>query len=147
MTNPKGPQNGQVPAHAPTGLYARSESALRIRAERVRRIVNRMRKTMPWLSDADIPACRGWAELEILSATCFAWLTRMNVLNPEGEPRRLLSEFRQLRQAQLSYERELAMTPLARASLKSAATSSAIDLAAQLAIAGEDDAADSVEKG
>jgi hypothetical protein len=101
----------RFPAQAPTGLYVKSDSALRLRADRVRRIVARMRKEMPWLTPADTPAMKGWAELEILSATVFAWLTRLNILNGQGEPRRLLSEHRALKLAQLAYERELGMTP------------------------------------
>ena|ERR1035437_563712 len=127
-----------VPAQAQTGLYAKSESALRLRADRVRRIVARMRKEMPWLTPADTPAMKGWAELEILSATVFAWLTRLNVINGQGEPRRLLSEHRALKLAQLAYERELGMTPLARATLKLNTTRAAFDLPLELLKSVED---------
>jgi hypothetical protein len=114
-------------------LYSRSPSALKIRARKVRRLVERLRQTMPWLEPSDIPACRAWAELEILSAGVFAALTTDGFTNNEGEPRRLLSEFRQLRQAQLAYERELGMTPAARMALKANGTRAALDLAAALA--------------
>jgi hypothetical protein len=126
------------PAQASTGIYAKSESALRLRADRVRRIVARMRKEMPWLTPADTPAMKGWAELEILSATVFAWLTRLNVLNSQGEPRRLLSEHRALKLAQLAYERELGMTPLARATLKLNTTRAAFDLPSAMSAAAEE---------
>jgi hypothetical protein len=129
VAKPKGPQNGRVPAHASTSLYAKSESALRIRAERVRRIVNRVRREMPWLADSDVPALKSWAELEILSATTFAWLTKMNVINSEGEPRRLLAEHRQMKLAALAYAKELGLTPLTRAALKANVSAAAIDLA------------------
>ncbi|MGD0076542.1 MAG: hypothetical protein ABSD31_19750 [Candidatus Binataceae bacterium] len=115
------------------GLYAASESALTVRAIRVRRIVARMRKELPWLTAADVPAMRGWAELEILSSTVFAILTKINVINGEGEPRRLLSEHRQLKLAQLAYERELGMTPAARMAIKANGTRAALDLAAAMA--------------
>jgi hypothetical protein len=119
---------GKAPARARTGLYERSDSALRIRAERVRRIVAAMRKEMPWLTPADTPAMKGWAELEVLSATVFAWLLKLNVLNGQGEPRRLLSEHRQMKLAQLQYETALGMTPLSRAQLKLNTTRAALDL-------------------
>jgi hypothetical protein len=61
---------------------------------------------------------RGWAELEVLSATVFAWLLKLNVLNSEGEPRKLLDQHRQMKLAQLSYETALGLTPLSRAQLK-----------------------------
>jgi hypothetical protein len=97
-----------------------------------------MRKEMPWLTPADTPAMKGWAELEILSATVFAWLTRLNVINGQGEPRRLLSEHRALKLAQLAYERELGMTPLARATLKLNTTRAAFDLPLELLKSVED---------
>lgn len=66
---------------------------------------------MPWIEQSDVPACRAWAELEILSAMVFVELDHNGILNAQGQPRRLLSEFQRLRQVQLSYERELGMTP------------------------------------
>ena len=87
---------------------------------------------MPWLTSADMPAMRGWAELEVLSATVFAWLLKLNVLNSKGEPRRLLSEHRQMKLAQLSYESALGMTPPSRATLKLNVTRAALDLPAEM---------------
>jgi hypothetical protein len=83
---------------------------------------------MPWLTRADGPAMKRWAELEVLSATVFAWLLKLNVLNSKGEPRRLLSEHRQLKIAQLQYETALGMTPLSSATLKLNTTRAALDL-------------------
>jgi len=142
MAKFKGAQNGQVPAHAPTGLYARSESGLRIRSERVRRIVSRMKKEMPWLQPSDTPAMKSWAELEVLSATVFAWLLRMNVINTDGEPRRLLSEHRQLKMAQLAFARELGMTPAARMAIKANGTNAALDIVGQMQAADDADGQD-----
>ena len=68
--------------------------------------------------NADQPACRAWAELELLGARAFAELETNGITTAKGEPRRLLVEFRQLRQAQLAYERDLGMTPSARMSLR-----------------------------
>ena len=87
---------------------------------------------MPWLTPADTPAMKSSAELEILSATVFAWLLKLNVLNSKGEPRKLLSEHRQLKLAQLSYESALGMTPLSRATLKLNTTRAAFDLPAEM---------------
>jgi hypothetical protein len=79
---------------ARTGLYATSADAMRIRAQRVRRLVRKMRAVMPWIEESDLPACRAWAEMEILSAMAFAELHLNRVTNAEGEPRRLLTDFR-----------------------------------------------------
>ena len=121
-----------APRKSPHGLYATSDGALRVRQQRVRRIVSAMRREMPWLTRADGPAMKGWAELEVLSATVFAWLLKMNVLNGQGEPRRLLSEHRQMKIAQLQYETALGMTPLSRAQLKLNTTRAAFDLPAEM---------------
>ncbi len=80
----------------------------------MRRLVRKLRVEMPWIAQADLPACRAWAELEILGSRAFAELDANGITNEAGEPRRLLGEFRQLRQAQLAYERELELTPAAR---------------------------------
>jgi hypothetical protein len=108
-------------------------------SRKVQRLVERLRGVMPWLEQSDLPACRAWAELEILSTTVFAELHRNGILNTEGEPRRLLGEFRQLRQAQLAFERELGMTPAARMAIKANGTRAAFDLAAAMAKVNETD--------
>ena len=96
----------------------KAESGLKLRHRKVRRLVTKMRQAMPWLADADLPACRAWAEMELLGAHAFADLETNGLATEKGEPRRLLAEYRQLRQAQLAYERDLGMTPLARMSLR-----------------------------
>ena len=100
-----------------SSLYVKSPNGLRLRYRLVRRLVRKMKKVMPWLDAADDPACRAWAELEILGSYAFADLMDRGLTNRKGDPRRLLSDYRQLRQAQLGYGRELGLTPLARASL------------------------------
>jgi hypothetical protein len=100
-----------------SGLYVKAPAGLKLRHRKVRRLVTKMRAVMDWLEPSDEPTCRAWAELELLSARAFAELEANGLTNAAGEPRRLLGEYRQLRQAQLAYERELGMTPLARASL------------------------------
>lgn len=100
---------------------------------------------MPWLKDADVPACRGWAELEILSSTVFAELMRDGVIGKDGEGRRLLNDYRGLRHTQLSYERELGMTPTSRQALR-ASGKPALDLVAEFAQASEAEEAGEDEK-
>ena len=105
-------------ASVKTGLYVKATNGVKLRHRKVRRLVTKMRAAMPWLVDADLPTCRAWAELELLGARAFAELEANGITNEHGEPRRLLAEFRQLRQAQLAYERDLGMTPAARMSLR-----------------------------
>ena len=100
-----------------SGLYVKAPNGMQLRHRRVRRLVNKAQAVLPWLGPADLPTLRGWAELEILGASVFALLITDGVINDDGEPRALLREFRQLRQAQLPYERELGMTPASRAAL------------------------------
>jgi hypothetical protein len=103
---------------ARTGLYVKGANGRRLRDQRVRRLVQKMRDAMPWLDDAAfLPACRAWAEFEILSSIVFAELRRGGVVNKGGEARRLLNDYRLLRQTQLGYERELGMTPAAKDAL------------------------------
>jgi hypothetical protein len=100
---------------------------------------------MPWIDDSDAPACRAWAQLEILSDQAYAVLRTVGILNREGEPRRLLTDIRQLRQAQLAYARELGMTPAARMAIKANGTNAALDLAAAMA-AGDAEAEEGLNR-
>jgi hypothetical protein len=113
---------------------------MRVRHRKVRRLVEKMRSEMPWLERSDLPACRAWAELEILGANAFSELLGTGLLNAEGEPRRLLTDYRQLRQIQLSYERELGMTPAARIAIKASGTQAVFDLVAAMANPDETEA-------
>ena len=116
-----------------TGLYVKAPAGLRLRYRRVRRLVRKMQAVMPWLDPADDPACRAWAELEILGANAFADLIERGLTNTEGDPRRLLGEFRMIRQAQLAYERDLGMTPAARMTLRIGdSRAKALDLASAM---------------
>lgn len=124
------------------GLYVRAANARGRRDLRVRRLVYRMRCAMPWIEDADVPACRGWAELEILSSTVFAEIKRVGVIGKDDEPRRLLGDYRQLRLAQLAYERELGMTPASRQALRASGNKPALDLVAAFARTDEGEESD-----
>jgi hypothetical protein len=130
--------NGNVPERprrAQTGLYVRSASGLKLRDRKVQRLVRAMRVAMPWLEEADIPTCRAWAQLEILADIAYAMLTRIGIIsnNVKCEPRRLLKDYRQLRQAQLQYAKELGMTPAARMAIKAGGSRAPRDLAGLMA--------------
>lgn len=96
---------------------------------------------MPWLQDCDVPTCRAWAEIELLASRAYMILASVGISNGQGEPLRLLGDFRLLRQTQLSYARELRMTPAARSSLK-ASSRDLFDLPAAMARGDVEDVPD-----
>ena len=104
------------------GLYARTGSALQLRTRRVRRLVNRVFDALPWLTPADAPTVRSWAELEVIGSACFTILEAGGVTSGmkdrDPTPRRLLTDYVRLKGLQLRYEEALGMTPAARASLR-----------------------------
>lgn len=124
------------------GAYARVPSAMDIRGRKVARLVRRMRSVMPWLEDSDLPACRSWAELEIVGAALFAGIVKEGATYTDDKgdvaARRLVDDHRKNRIAKLTYEHELGMTPVARMALKASGTHAALDLAAIMAQAGDD---------
>jgi hypothetical protein len=129
-------ENGQTSAvqkHASTGLYVKAAPGLKLRDRKVTRMVRRMRGVMHWIEDSDLPACRAWAELEVLAGQVYAALRVLGVLNGKGEGRRLLDDYRKLRQTQAVLSRELGMTPAARMAIKASGTRAAFDLAAEMA--------------
>jgi hypothetical protein len=135
--------NGEPPAapkHASTGLYVKAAPGLKLRDRKVTRLVRRMRGVMHWIEDSDLPACRAWAELEVLAGQVYAALRVLGVLNGKGEGRRLLDDYRKLRQTQTVLSRELGMTPAARMAIKASGTRAAFDLAAEMARPSETDA-------
>jgi hypothetical protein len=117
-----------------TSLYATTDTALRLRNRRVRSLARRVRERLPWIDESDEPTVRVWAELEILGASVFNELMSRGVVNDEGESRRLLDDYRRLRQTQLPYTRELGMSPRARAELSvDSSRTRALTAAAQIA--------------
>jgi hypothetical protein len=83
--------NGNGPGHAPakgkhasTSLYVRSAGGLKLRDEKTRRLVRRMRIAMPWLEDADEPTARGWAQIEILADMAHQVLRTIGIINGKG---------------------------------------------------------------
>jgi hypothetical protein len=134
-------ENGNRPAgrhHANTGLYVRAQPGLKLRDKKVERLARKMRTVMLWLEESDLPTCRAWAELEVLSSRVYAELRDGGVINGEGEARRLLDDYRKLRQTQVTLSRELGMTPAARMAIKANGSRAPIDLAAALASEVED---------
>ncbi|MBV8773560.1 MAG: hypothetical protein JO166_14705 [Deltaproteobacteria bacterium] len=76
---------------------------------------------MPWLRPEQGPVLRQWAELEELRTCCFAGLVQYGALRVEANEisaKRLVHDLRQIVQVQIVLERELLMTPAARAQMK-----------------------------
>jgi hypothetical protein len=124
--------NGK-PRPISSGLYVKHRNGLKVRDEKTRRLVRRMRAVMPWLEESDIPTAPGWAQLEILADQAFAVLRAVGLVDGSGNPRRLQNDFRLIRTAQLSYANALGMSPAARKLLKARGDNAAFDLAAALA--------------
>ncbi|MBE3602160.1 hypothetical protein IMX07_00815 [bacterium] len=90
---------------------------------------------MPWLTPADLPAMRQWAEFEIVGAALFNALVDQGPVDENGKPRdHLLNHLRLYRQAQLGHEAALGMTPAARMMIKATGRRSDFDLAAAFAV-------------
>ena len=98
-------------------IYVKAPAGRQLRDRSVQRLVSKLRQALPWLTPSDLPAARAWCEIEVLGRLVFHELRVNGIVTGQGEPRRLLSEYRQLRSAQLGYARELAMTPQARRAL------------------------------
>jgi hypothetical protein len=102
-------------------VYAKSKENLKVKSKHISWLMNRAIEQMPWLKDEDVPAVRQWAELETIRRCALAGIVQGGVLSTkDGEVsvKRLVHDLRQLALAQLIFERELGMTPLARAQLK-----------------------------
>jgi hypothetical protein len=115
------------------GLFVQSATALRLRERAVHRLVQRAKPVMPWLGKADFPTLRSWAELEILGSQLFANLTGEGPLRKDGEPRRLLAEYRLLKHTQLQYENALLMTPASRVAMNRGDPGTPVDFVDALA--------------
>lgn len=117
------------------GVSARSPNALKQRSHAVRYLVRTMKKAMPWLTASDNRMLTSWAELEVAARMLYNDLETYGWHNPKtGEPRRVLSEFRQMRLACLAYAKELGCTPAARAQLGALISGAReADLASELA--------------
>ncbi|MGD1027026.1 MAG: hypothetical protein ABR989_04690 [Candidatus Binatus soli] len=115
------------------GIFSKSKEAITQRQDTVNKLVNKAYRAMKWLSTADRPTLRSWAELVIVTSQAFNNLMGEGILQKDGDPRRLLKDFRQLKLAQLRYEEALLMTPAARAAVLGGKDGAPIDLVAHFA--------------
>lgn len=120
VTGAPGANGKAVQAYARTGLYSKPApnggipEPLRVRSERVRRMVERIRKAHPHLAGKRFDdALKSFCEIEILSQVIFAWLMRLHVVNGQSEPRALLDAHRRMKLAALDYAKQLGLTPAA----------------------------------
>ena len=99
-----------------------------MRDRRIAALVKRMFRLMGWLRPEDVPLCRSWAQLEILSDIVYSALRAMGPINADGNAKRLLVDYRQLRQSQTAIASQLGMSPMARAQLRAVSTNAAFDV-------------------
>lgn len=133
---------GDQPKRASTGLYVRAAPGLKLRDKKVERLARKVRTVMPWLEPADWPIVRAWAEFEYLAGQVYAALRSYGAVNPHGEARRLLDDYRKLRLAQAIFARELGMTPASRMAIKAISGRAPLDLAAAMANGDVEDVPD-----
>jgi hypothetical protein len=100
-------------AHTSSGLYVKTPGGLRLRDLQVSKLAARLRKVLTFLTDADMPSIRAWCQLELLGDQAYAILRDKGITSNGVEPRRLLTDFRQLRSVQLVYANALGLTPAA----------------------------------
>jgi hypothetical protein len=121
-----------------------SHEAMALRLRSVQRLEAAIFKAMTWLSEADRPAVRSWAELEIITSNVFTNLMGEGILQKDGSgnPRQLLTVYRQLKLTQLAFEKELLMTPASRAMALGKDGGTPLDLVAHFAktVTNEDEA-------
>ena len=104
-----------------SGLYVKAANGLKLRDRKVSRLVRRVQAVVPWIEASDTPCLRAWCELEILASAVYMALRKKGVLSVEGEgSARLISDYRQLRQAQTALTRELGLSPLSRQAIRAA---------------------------
>jgi hypothetical protein len=65
---------------------------------------------------------RGFCELEILSRQAYSPLRAFGILNKTGEARRLMNDYRLLRQTHTQVAAQLALMPAARMTIKADGT-------------------------
>jgi len=103
---------------SPARLRLDSVRAMKLRAQRTRYYLARIKRLLPWIEPADYPIARAWIEMELLAAACAEQLFEFGVKSPGGRPDPMLSELRSLRRVQLSYAVALGLGPAARQMLQ-----------------------------
>lgn len=122
----------------PARMRLDSVRAMKLRAQRTRYYLARIKRLLPWIEPADYPIARAWIELELLCAACAEQLFEYGVKSPGGKPDPMLGELRSLRRVQLSYAVALGLGPAARQMLQSSGKPWSVDISeeqAQRAIA------------
>ncbi len=115
------PDNGSravAPARRPAGLEG---VAIPSKDRQIRRKVEELYRLAPWLGPQDVGAvtvrAQVWRHLRRLSEEVMARLGLGAYLRQDGEPRKILSEFRALAMVLLRYDEALGLTPGSRLGL------------------------------
>jgi len=121
------------------GLRERSPKRLRLRDERVRRMLRELCKVADWLKPADMPIARRFCETEVLVSRVWAVLCEfMKADGPEGllhrtkdgdvTVRMLVENHRRLCQTQSRLADRLGLTPASRAAIRAGKGDAYIDI-------------------
>jgi hypothetical protein len=127
-------------ARVQSGAYAK-KTASQVRASKIRRTIEYLRKVCPWLQQSDLPALRMYAELEIIGVQLFAALVdadgtfKVTSTGDDGQviAKRLIDDHRKNRLAANALANALGLTPLARRQIKSKAADDAVDIVGEMA--------------
>jgi hypothetical protein len=142
--------NGNLPEkpqrHGFSGLYIKAQAGLKLRDKRVERLARKVRGLCHWLEPSDYPMVRAWSEMETLAGQAYAVLRGLGMLTSDGEGKRLLHDYRLLRQTQAMLARELGMTPAARTAIGASGKRATFDLAAAMAATDIEDVPEGGEK-
>jgi hypothetical protein len=104
-----------------TTLYVRAAQGLQLRDKKTERLARRVRAILPWFSESDGPAVRTWAEYEILCGQVFAAIRTGGVVSENGLIKRLVNDYRQMRNAQFLWATAIGLTPSSRLALRTQA--------------------------
>ncbi len=129
-------QNDKLPTkHRPTltGIYVKAKTDSRSETNESAVWSARCSSRCPGCNYLTRRSVEPWAQLEVLADQAYAELREGGILNRKSDPRRLLGDFRMLRQTQATLSRELGMTPAARMALKATGTKTGLDLAGLMA--------------
>jgi hypothetical protein len=102
---------------------------------RTSRLAQKVRQALPWLLPTDEPSIRSWSETAIIAAELYAILMSEGIVNEEGKPTSLLTEWRRTLELKLKLEKELGMSPKSRLEMGLvSAQTGAHDLASMIAV-------------